>query len=194
MALTHRHELFLAAYLEGDGTKGNATASAAAAGFKQPKQQGSRLLTFVAIAERIAAHEQAIQAAVEAKGIAGRQRRVDILNDMAHRLLTVFSERGADPSMASVAGGSTGLMVRQVKGIGRGEDFQVVEEYKVDDGAMGELRATLRQVAEDTGQLVTKIAPTDPSGDNAYDAYSDDALRTEVRALLARGDGNADTA
>ena len=53
-------------------------------------------------------------------------------------------------------GGNTGLLVRQVKGIGKGEDFQVVEEYAVDTGLLRELREHEKQAAIELGEWTEK--------------------------------------
>jgi hypothetical protein len=44
----------------------------------------------------------------------------------------IKSERGADPAMRSVPGGSTGFIVKKIKVIGRGKNRQTVEEYPID--------------------------------------------------------------
>jgi hypothetical protein len=50
---------------------------------------------------------------------------------IAHdRLELVMGERADD--MADVLGGSSGLLVREVKQIGSGESSRMVEEYKLD--------------------------------------------------------------
>jgi hypothetical protein len=44
-------------------------------------------------------------------------------------MLQVIEERGLSPDLASVPGGKTGLVTRTLKGIGKDDDFQVVEVY-----------------------------------------------------------------
>lgn len=140
--LSHRQELFVAAYLEGEA-KGNATAAAALAGYAKPNKQGPRLLVNVGIARRVADHERALQLAVRGKGIADKQNRIDSLTRRARLLEQVITERALAKDMQQIAGGKTGLLVRQVKA------RKVV--YAVDTGLLAELRAHEKQVAQETG-------------------------------------------
>ena len=57
--------------------------------------------------------------------------------------------------LADIAGGNTGLLVRDYKG--RNADVAV---YKADTALMAEMRATERQAAEELGQWVTKSEPS----------------------------------
>jgi hypothetical protein len=89
-------------------------------------------------------------------GLARREKRVAVLNDMHDRMLTVIDERAEDVGMQVVPGGKSGLITKQLKGIGKGEDFQVVEVYEVDTALVRELRATQEQIAKELGQWVEK--------------------------------------
>jgi hypothetical protein len=62
--------------------------------------------------------------------LAVREKRLHALQNRHDRLELVMSERADD--MADVLGGSSGLLVRQVKQIGSGESARMVEEYKLD--------------------------------------------------------------
>lgn len=105
---------------------------------------------------RVDEHSEAFRAVIERKAIAQRGRRVAALQDRWRRMQRVIAERAADPGMAGVPGGSTGLLVRRVKGIGKGEDFERVEEYVVDDGLLRELREHERQAAQELGQWLER--------------------------------------
>jgi len=48
-----------------------------------------------------------------------------------------------------------------LKGIGKGDDFQVVEVYEVDTGTVKEIRALQQQVAEELGQRVERTETLD---------------------------------
>jgi hypothetical protein len=61
-----------------------------------------------------------------------QERRLAVQNEAHNKLLTVISERAKDPELQAVAGGKTGLVYKTVKGIGKGEDFRVVEQYQTD--------------------------------------------------------------
>ena len=90
------------------------------------------------------------------QAIAKRQRRVRALNDRWDALKQVVAERGTDPKMANVPGGKTGLLVHNVKGVGSGEAFQVVDLYEVDTGLLKELREHEKQAAQELGQWAEK--------------------------------------
>lgn len=86
------------------------------------------------------------------RGIARRERRLASLQALHNGLLRVIEERGADPSMAEVPGGRTGLLVRQFKVSGD----TVVTEYAVDTGTVRELRAVQEAAAKELGQLIDR--------------------------------------
>jgi hypothetical protein len=67
----------------------------------------------------------------------------------------VIAERAADPDMANVPGGRTGLLVRRVKVIGSGDNAREVCEYEVDTGLLKELRELEKQAAVEAGQWST---------------------------------------
>jgi hypothetical protein len=120
--------------------------------------------------------------ATHRRAIALCNRRVAELDRRWGRMLQVIEERAADPSMERVPGGKTGLLVRQVKGIGKGENYREVEEYAVDTGLLAEQRATERAAAQELGQHILKFAPTTPDGTEPYDAGS--FTPDEVVAIL----------
>jgi hypothetical protein len=109
-----------------------------------------------------------VQAIVEAyarralkHGIARKERRVGVLNDLHNRMLQVIEERAASPDMAAIPGGATGVLCKTLKGIGKGKKFRVVEEYKVDTGTIAEIRDVQKQAAEELGQGVTRTETLD---------------------------------
>jgi AcrR family transcriptional regulator len=89
-------------------------------------------------------------------GIADLEARVAALNDRWTRMRRLMEARADDPSMAKVPGGTTGLLVRTVKGLGSGEAFTLVEEYAVDTGLLRELREHEKQAAQELGQWTEK--------------------------------------
>lgn len=119
------------------------------------------------------------------RAIGRRARRLRALDERWQALQRVAAERGADPGMAGVPGGATGLLVRTVRGVGSGPNFRVVEEYEVDAALLRELRDHERQAAQELGQWVEKLAPTSPDGEEPYRA-TDDEARAIVAAALAR--------
>lgn len=117
-------------------------------------------------------------------GVATRRRRVEALNDRWHRMQEVIDARSSDPSTTEIPGADTGLLVRQYKGVGRGADFQIVEEYAVDTGLLREMREHERQAAAELGQWVEKVAPTSPDGATAYEPLPESERVERVAQLL----------
>lgn len=92
-----------------------------------------------------------VRAAVLARGIADKQNRLDLYEDIKTRLVQVVAERAADPTMAGVPGGRTGMLVRGYKSIGSGESARTLEEYEVDGGLAREIREYAKQAAIEVG-------------------------------------------
>lgn len=88
--------------------------------------------------------------------LARRERRLTVANELHDKLLQVIAERAADPELANVPGGKTGLITKRLKSIGRSNDFRVVPVYEVDTGTLREIRAIHEQVAEELGQRPNK--------------------------------------
>ena len=65
----------------------------------------------------------------------------------------VIDARAADPAMHAVPGGKTGLVVKTVKGVGKGEDFRLVEEYRVDTDTLRSILEHERRAAKEVGIL-----------------------------------------
>jgi len=107
-------------------------------------------------AQVIDAHVEEFRQEVRRRGLASRERRINALNERWSQLLKLIEERGADPSMAEVPGGSTGLLLRNARSIGAGEKARVVESYKVDTGVLKELRELEKQAAQELGQWVER--------------------------------------
>ena len=88
--------------------------------------------------------------------IAKKRNRIRAYNEDFQRTERIIAERAEDPSMQNVPGGGTGMMVRQLKSIGFGENNQTVEEFVTDVGLMRERRALLQQAAQELGQWTEK--------------------------------------
>lgn len=104
-------------------------------------------------AARVAANVKAYGNAALKRAIAKRSRRVQWLDERAELMRRVIEERAADPLLAQVPGGPTGVMVRKLKGIGKGENFQIVEEFEVDTGLLREMREHEKQAAQELNQF-----------------------------------------
>jgi hypothetical protein len=94
-------------------------------------------------------------------GLARKEYRLAVLNDLHQRMLQVIEERALSADLASVPGGKTGLVTKTLKGIGKGDDFQVVEVYEVDIGTIAKICDVQKQVAEELGQRVRRSEVTD---------------------------------
>ena len=110
---------------------------------------------------RIEAIASAYAKRVLSRGIARKERRVAVLNELHEKMLQVISERASSLDLEGVPGGRTGLITKMLKGIGKGEDFQVVAVYEVDTDTVKEIRALQEQVAEELGQRVERTETVD---------------------------------
>lgn len=106
------------------------------------------------VARRSAILEE-IKAAIVARGIAEKQNRIDALNDRHTRMRAVIDAR-AEEHKSYKGGGSTGLLVRQRKVIGTGENAETVDEYAVDTALLKELREHEKQAAIESGEWLDK--------------------------------------
>jgi predicted transcriptional regulator len=105
---------------------------------------------------RVTVLQQRINEVALQTAIADREKRVAALNDRWERMQRVLDERAADPGVASAPGGTTGLVVKQMKMIGAGEAAMPITEYAVDTSLLKEMRATEQQAAQELGQWSEK--------------------------------------
>jgi hypothetical protein len=99
-----------------------------------------------------------IGAEVRRIGVADYLMRVRALNDRWGRLRRIIDDRAADPTMAGVPGGTTGLLVRTTKAVGSGESMRIVEEFAVDTGLLKQLLDHEKQAARELGQWTEKTS------------------------------------
>jgi hypothetical protein len=111
-------------------------------------------------AARVQSHIDQFREVTLSRGIADRARRVAALHDRWRRMHRVIAERAESDRMADVPGGTTGLLAHTVKGVGRGEDFQLIDLYEVDTGLLKELREHEKQAAQELGQWTEKYDHT----------------------------------
>lgn len=149
-----KHEKFVQALARG-ATQSEAYA---AAGYSPQgaEQSASRLAQRPEIQARLAELRKEITASLTDCSIREVETRVRALQDRWTRLNRIIEARGADPDHAKAPGGDTGLLVRTLKQLGRGEDAETVEEFKLDTGLLTEMRATERQAAQELGQWTEK--------------------------------------
>lgn len=143
----------LAAQLVADGQLTNEQVAARCGVTRQGIDKWKAHPDFKAEVARILAETRA---ALVARGIADKQNRLDYLDDRHVRMRRVIAERAADPIMAGVAGGTTGLLVHRERVIGAGRNAQRVDEFEVDTGLLAEMRATEKQAAVELGEWTEK--------------------------------------
>ncbi len=115
------------------------------------------MLTNATASARIAQLQGAIASQMPACSIRDRKARIAVLQDRWERLQRVISERAADPNMAGVPGGRTGLILVRVRRVGRGKDV-TVRQYEVDTRTLAEIRAIEEQAARELGHWSEKHA------------------------------------
>ena len=114
-------------------------------------------------------------------GIARRERRMGVLNELHNKLLQVIDERAKSEEMAAVPGGRTGIVTKTVKGVGKGEDFRTVEEYRVDTASIAEIRDIQKQAAEELGQWIKRTESLDLN--QLFERMTD----AEIEAVINHG-------
>jgi hypothetical protein len=120
------------------------------------RRQLARWKTHPDFQSRIQEHLDDFREETRRRGLADRERRVAALNDRWVRMQRVLEARADDPALQHVPGGTTGLLVHNVKGVGKGEDFQLIDLYEVDTALLRELREHEKQAAQELGQWVDK--------------------------------------
>ena len=115
---------------------------------KGADQSACRLLKNAKISTRIAELSAQISDKLLNVSIKERNFRLEQMQARHELLRRIITERAADPSMAEVPGGSSGLICRDW----RGKDA-VMPVYKVDTGLLSEIRAIEEQAAREVGEL-----------------------------------------
>jgi hypothetical protein len=128
-------------------------------------------------------------------GIALRNRRLKEMNFRWNLLQKVISDRAADTRMEGIPGGPTGLLVIEeaetvtLKNADGSERAEVVPvKVAVDTAMLKEMRELEKQAAQEVGQWVNKIAPTNPDGTDEFHAgvFADDEVAAILERLAAR--------
>jgi len=117
------------------------------------------------------------------EGISRREKRLAVQNDTHNKLLVVIQERAKDPELQTVPGGKTGLVCKTVKGIGKGDDFRVVEQYATDTDTIKAILSIHEQTAKELGQVVERHEVAEV---NKYQFKTDAELEAELMQLLAK--------
>jgi hypothetical protein len=109
--------------------------------------------------------------AIRDEGIANVKNRVAAQNDRWDRMKAVIAARAIE--LATVPGGSTGLLVHTYKLAG-GREPIVMDEYAVDTGLLAEMRAHEKQAAQELGQWTEKKELTGKDGAPLVTVYLPD--------------------
>ena len=108
-----------------------------------------------AIAER--------KAAIRKEGIAVQEARVRDINERWRRARAIIEERAIEYA-GQCPGGGTGLLVRQEKVIGQGDNAIHVVEFTVDVGLLREIRELEADAAAELGHRKETQKPADSDG------------------------------
>ena len=92
------------------------------------------------------------RARIRRSGIAVVENRISRLQDIERRMARLIEARAAAYARPEIPGGDTGLVVEEIKGIGSGDKFETVYEYKTDAALLRELREYNKQVSQELGQ------------------------------------------
>jgi hypothetical protein len=84
--------------------------------------------------------------------LARKTGRAMILADILALLWEIIDARAADPLMAGIPGGKTGLLVVKMKCVGG----RMIGEPRVDVKLIRELRAVVEQIRKELGQITEK--------------------------------------
>lgn len=107
---------------------------------------------------RIASIQMEIDRQILNSGIARRTVRIKALQEQFDRLSHIIECRSRNSSAyPDEEGGRSGLLTHTIKGIGKGEDFEIVHEYRADTALSAERRAILQQAAVEVGEWQEKI-------------------------------------
>lgn len=157
-----KHEKFCQLIAKGE----TGTAAYVSVGYskKTARVGASILLTKPNIKARIANLQEKISASLLNKSISIKAARLDALNDRWLKMQQVIAERAVDPDLQDIAGGKTGLLCHDQKGVGAGPAAEVIDVYQVDTGLLKELREHEVQAAKELGQWIEKGEITGADG------------------------------
>jgi len=147
--LTLKQELFVTAYL--GEARGIGVRAARIAGYAGSDRALRVMATKLLANANVAAQVAESRAAIRQEGIACVEERIAAKQERWLALQQIIAER-AELYATVPGGGQTGHMVRQLKGIGSGDNFREVEEYVVDTGLLAELHRLEDAAGEELGQ------------------------------------------
>lgn len=154
--LSLKQHVFVMAYLGDPDCKGNASAAALKAGYsaKTAYSIGQENLKKPEIQRVIAQFREE----VSQLAITNVQARLETIDDLKRRYLQVIAERAEQYGKTNEAPGvGTGLLVRQERIIGSGENAEKVIAFKIDDCVREAIQRLDEQAAKELGQWSDKL-------------------------------------
>jgi hypothetical protein len=112
--------------------------------------------------------------------LARKTGRAMILADIHALLWQIIEARAADPLMAGIPGGKTGLLTLKMKSVGG----KIIVESRVDVKLIREIRSIVEQVRKELGQITEK-SQADLEQERVR-AMSDEDLNREINSLRAK--------
>ena len=100
------------------------------------------------LVERYRIDREKDRARIRNSGIAVIENRVARMQDIERRMMRLIEARATAYVNPEIPGGDTGLVVEEIKGIGSGDKFETVYEYKTDSALLRELREYNKQVSQ----------------------------------------------
>lgn len=89
--------------------------------------------------------------------LGSKQQRLSAIAESLTALNLIRSQRAVDPDLVDAPGGRTGMMTRKLRVLRTGpEDFETVQEFRVDYPWFREQRALLEHAAVELGQWIEK--------------------------------------
>lgn len=137
-------------------------------------------------AARVRSLAEELADASRRRAIGRKEYRTNTLANLHDRCLRVIEERAKDPALATIPGGSTGLIVRQVREIGHGEARRLIPEYVVDTALIRTIGTLQEQAAKELGQFVERRELKFTS----LKEMTDEQLRELHATLIAGGDAS----
>lgn len=120
---------------------------------KNTLERWKRLPAFAAAVVDAAAK---LAEAIRAEGIANKQNRIDSYRADYELLEQIRVERAEDARGAKEPGLETGLIIRTVKGLGAGDNFQIINEYGLDTALINSRNTIREKIARELGQITDK--------------------------------------
>lgn len=117
---------------------------------------------------------EAVRQRLRTQSIQTKQVRLERVSDLFERMWNLIEARSGDMN-DEVAGGSTGLLAREVRSVGEELHYQ----YKFDAALTREIRETMKQMAIELGEWTEK---RELSGKIDVTRLSDDELKALIEA------------